>query len=510
MKKNSVYHFSRVLVFFLMIMGTGIFLCYLQLKTSLAEGTQSRLEQAMNSIDKILGHARLAAEHAERFLGEACSDDVLTEIRTIVATIPDVRTVSMAKQNKIYCTSVFGGRSFGLNQADYPDGSLILMAGNKITPDKPLIVYSIRDERGNTVLIGIDSYYISNILRVLGSEDNLYFSIGERYLHKNEVVTGKPEFKNPQHLSSRQFQYTVIAEHYNDALIQDFIQHERNLFISAVLVSLLLTFFFHSYLRYRSTIEFMLRTAVLKKQLKPYIQPLVRGDNGRVVGGEVLVRWEHPVLGFIPPDNFIPVAEQTGLIKDITAVCFAEVIRSFRENQDRLPEGLFICFNVSAVDFQDDSIVVLCRSFLQQLQKKNMQLVLEITEREAIEYTLQTAAVTEKLRQLGVQFSLDDFGTGNANFSYLQQFHPEYIKVDKTFTSGVSDSDSSAVVVKSMVNLAHKFNCQIIAEGVEDEHQFIILRETGIDIFQGYFFSRPVPLQEYLKTYCPVKLAVES
>lgn len=491
-------------------MGLGTYLCYLQLTFSLAEGTRLRLEQAVNSIDKTLGHAKLAAEQAEVFMGRSCSEDVLTGIRTIVATIPDVRTVNMAKHNEIYCTSVFGGRSFGLNQDHYPDRALILMGGNQMTPGRPLIIYSLRDGQGNTALIGIDSYYLSNILRALGSEDTLYFMVGERYLHNNDVVTDKVKLNISQQLSSKQFHYTVIAERRGYSLLQAFLHHERNLFIFVVLVSLLLTFFFHSYLRYRGTVEFLLRKAIHKKQLKPYIQPIVKGNNKQVVGGEILVRWEHPEQGFIPPDKFISVAEETGLIKDITAICFKDVVNFFSENHHHLPGDLFICFNVSAVDFQDDAIVVLCRGFLQQLKKKKMQLVLEITEREAIDNTLQTAAIVQTLRQLGVQFSLDDFGTGHANYSYLRQFHPEYIKVDKIFTSSVIESDASSLLVKNMVTLGHKFNCQIIAEGVEDEQQLAALMETGIEIFQGYFFSRPVPLLEYLYMSYPINLAKDA
>lgn len=107
--------------------------------------------------------------------------------------------------------------------------------------------------------------------------------------------------------------------------------------------------------------------------------------------------------------------------------------------------------------------------------------------------------MTDKLRRIGIQFSLDDFGTGYANYSYIQQFNPEIIKIDKVFTFNIVTNNASALVVKNMVNLAKKFNCQIIAEGVEDKEQLTMLRNMGIAIYQGYYFSQPVPVGEFIK-----------
>ncbi|WEF26643.1 cyclic diguanylate phosphodiesterase [Klebsiella aerogenes] len=498
MKRSPAYYRPLLLAFFLLVMSLGTVLCYLQMQHSLDEEIHSRLKQAIASLDATLGHAELAADRAEGYLGKDCSEEVLTGIRSIVATIPDVRTVSMARHNEIYCTSVFGGKTFRLNQADYPDGSLILMGGNKITPSQSLIVYTLQDQEGNSALIGIDGYYLYNVLNVLDGNTHLYLQVGERYLDRYGYVSTSANIKRPVALTSGQFSYSVIADRAGLAGFPAFIHYERNWFIAILVASLLLTWLFRSYLGYRGTLEFMLRKAIKHKQLKPFIQPIVQGKDGLIVGGEVLVRWEHPKLGFIPPDKFISVAEQTGLIKEVTAICFNDVLRQLQEQKHVLPEGLFMCFNTSAVNFQDDEIVMLCTSFQSRLKEQKARVVLEITERESIEHTLQTDAVTAKLRQLGVQFSLDDFGTGHANYSYLQQFQPEFIKVDKVFTSNVGTNAPSALVVKSMVNLARQFHCHIIAEGVEDNTQLQVLLELGIDIFQGYYFSRPIPVADYL------------
>lgn len=499
MNYSSSRHRLWIILFLMALISLGTGLCYWQMQKKVDKDIQSRLQQAIASLDVTVSHAEQAADLAEPFMGKNCNENVLTELRTLVATIPDVRSVNLGRDNEIYCTSVFGGRKFQFDRTQYTQGSLQLFQGNDITPSHPLMVYSEQDDRGNTTLIGIDGYYLYNILSVLDGDAHLYLQVGNRVMNRKGEVTTTPKIKIPVRLTSEQFNYSVIADRGFASGAVAFIRYEQHTLIAILLASLLLAFLFRNYLRYRQTIEYQLRKAIELKQLKPYIQPIINDEDGAIIGGEVLVRWEHPKQGFIAPDKFISVAEQTGLIKDVTAICFAEVSRQLRRQQSLLPKGLFICFNTSSVNFQDDEIVQLCQTFIQELKEAEVRLVLEITERESIENTLQTSEVTDKLRRIGIQFSLDDFGTGYANYSYIQQFNPEIIKIDKVFTFNIVTNNASALVVKNMVNLAKKFNCQIIAEGVEDKEQLTMLRNMGISIYQGYYFSQPVPVDEFIK-----------
>lgn len=485
-------------MFLIAVLSLGTGLCYWQMQKKVDNDIHSRLQQAIASLDVTVSHAEQAANQAEPFMGKNCSENVLTELRTLVATIPDVRTVNLGRDNEIYCTSVFGGRKFQFDRTQYTQGSLQLFSGNEITPSHPLMVYSEQSDTGNTILVGVDGYYLYNILNVLDGDAHLYLRVGDRVMTRKGEVTTTPDIKVPVSLNSEQFHYSVIADRHFASGLGAFIHYEQNTLIAIILASLLLTFLFRNYLRYRNTIEYQLRKAIELKQLKPYIQPIISDETGTVIGGEVLVRWEHPKQGFIAPDKFISVAEQTGLIKEVTAICIAEVSRQLRRQQTVIPKGLLICFNTSSVNFQDDEIVTLCQTFIQQMKEAQVRLVLEITERESIENTLQTSAVTERLRSIGVQFSLDDFGTGYANYSYIQQFNPEIIKIDKVFTFNIVTNNASALVVKNMVNLAKKFNCQIIAEGVEDKDQLEMLKDMGIVVYQGYYFSKPVPVNDFI------------
>ncbi|MEE7534428.1 CSS-motif domain-containing protein, partial [Klebsiella huaxiensis] len=343
MKYSSLRRHLWIFLFLITVLSLGTGLCYWQMQKKVDKDIHSRLQQAIASLDVTVSHAEQAANMAEPFMGKNCDENVLTELRTLVATIPDVRTVNLGKNNEIYCTSVFGGRKFQFDRTQYTQGALQLFSGNEITPMHPLMVYSEQDDKGNTVLVGVDGYYLYNILTVLDGEAHLYLKVGDRVMTRKGEVIATPDIKVPVSLKSEQFNFSVIADRAWASGVRAFIRYEQHTLIAIILASLLLTFLFRNYLRYRNTIEYQLRQAIELKQLKPYIQPIVSDETGRVVGGEVLVRWEHPKLGFITPDKFISVAEQTGLIKEITAICFAEVIRQFRRQQSVIPKGLFIC-----------------------------------------------------------------------------------------------------------------------------------------------------------------------
>ncbi len=495
-KKSSAYYYPLQLAFFLLLMSIGTALCYLQMQHSLDKDIHSRLKLAIVSLDMIPGHTEMAANRAKSYMRESCREEVVSSFRAIGATIPDVITVSMGRLIEIYCSSFIGKNTFSVNQPDYPDGSLLLMGSNQIMPSKSLVVYTFKARGGNSVLIGVNRFYLYNVLDSFDGDPFLNLKIGELYLNRYGHISASADIRLPAALISGKSRYLVLTDRTGLSGFSTFVHYEWNLFIAILVVSLLLTWLLKSYLVFRCTLVYMLRKAMKNKQLKPFIQPIVNGVTGQIVGGEVLVRWEHPELGFIPPDKFISVAEQTGLVKEVTAICFNEVTRQLHEQEYILPNGLFICFNVSAINFKGDDIVTLCTQFLSLL---NVRIVLEITEREPIEHTLQTDAVIGMLQQLGIHFSLDDFGTGHANYSYLQQFQPKYIKIDKVFTSNIETNAASALIVKNMINLARKFDCQIIAEGVEDRIQLQLLRGLGIDIFQGYYFSRPLPVEDYIQ-----------
>lgn len=485
-------------LFFVVVLLTGVALSFLQMHHIQKQHLQTRLQQVRTSLDITLSHAELAAQSATLFLGHACTGDVLTKLRTIVATVPDVRSVNLAREDEVYCTSVFGGRSDKIERQDYVDGKLLLLEGNVMSPRRSLLVWRSAEKNGRYALIGIDGYYIYDILQVSRGHAPLYFRVGNQVMTLQGHVIALPASRHFVTLSSERFPYALLADDSYLTHWRTFLAHEWRILLMVVGVSLLLTFFFMRYLRYRETLEFQLAWAVQKGQIRPWIQPIIDARTGCIAGGEILLRWLHPKSGFIPPDSFIAVAEQNGTIKALTRECFRQVIQALNGYRHGGGAPLMLCFNVSAAHFRDEEIVSLCKQVMAKLEPEEWTLVLEVTEREHIENSGQVAKTTSSLKEAGVLLSLDDFGTGNANYSYLQQFAPEFIKIDKTFTRDVTRDPVSLYVVESIIQLAERGGCAVIAEGIEFEEQRAHLLQLGVTHFQGYLFSRPIPLEEFL------------
>lgn len=491
-------HTLRLAVCFVATFLLGLAVTFFQMQKVLNQSLQEKLQRAVNSIDTTLQHGEQAAVHASKWLGRPCDETSLTGIRMLVATIPDVRTVNLATGNEIYCTSVFGGRKFKIDTNEYINGKLLLMKGNDMTPARSLIVYRNEEINSHSALAGIDGYYFYSILNVLRGGTEFYIRIGDNIMNSKGDVFFSPLNHDGVSFTSEHYDYSVFANNKYTYSLSSYFKYEKDSLFIIAIFSILITYLFRHYLLYSETIEFRLRNAIKKKVIQPWIQPVIDAKSGKVIGGEVLLRWKDPKLGFISPDIFIATAEQTMLIDKIASDCFNKIIKELEDLNVHTSKPLIIFFNVSAINFSSNSLVELCRLFISHISSEHFRPVLEITEREVVDNNKQTRKVLLQLRQLGVTVALDDFGTGNSNFSYFSFISPEYIKIDKIFTTDLKNNELSKFVVESTIKLAKKFNCQVIAEGVESDEQCEMLIKLGVDYLQGFLFSRPVPVSEFI------------
>ncbi|EOZ7588172.1 EAL domain-containing protein [Enterobacter hormaechei] len=487
-----------LVLFFILSMLIGLYTTFVQMQNALDKELRKSLHHAMKSIDLTLFHGQKAANEASQWLGRDCNDVVLTGIRTLVATIPDVRTVNLVKGDEIYCTSVFGGVNYKIHLADYDHGGLLILQGNSVTPTRSLLVYKGDDKPDGTALAGIDGYYIYNVLSAVQGKSTFYILVGSQAMDAEGKVSAVPELENPVLIHSSHFDYTLMADTHFLSTPAVFLQQQKEMILIVTFFSFLTTLLFSRYLLYRQTIEFKLKNALTRKQIVPVIQPIIDGVNQKIVGGEVLLRWRHPVQGNIPPDVFISAAEQAGLIKSVTHYCFRKVTKALNDSCLNAESSLLICFNVSANEFTTGEIIQTCRSFSDTFSHRGIQPVLEITERDKVHRSEEILQVLKELRSAGVKFSLDDFGTGNANYHYISLFTPDYLKIDKIFTDDFEVNSFSMEVIKSIITIAKSTGCLTIAEGVENEEQFLALKRMGVDYFQGYYFSVPIPFVDFL------------
>lgn len=240
-------------------------------------------------------------------------------------------------------------------------------------------------------------------------------------------------------------------------------------------------------------LETELRGAVHEGRIVPHYQPIVALDRGCIVGFEALARWPHPQRGMVRPDEFIPVAEQTGLIDEIgRQLTFAACERLAAWNEGR-EVPLYTTVNVSAAEFLRVDLAERTAEAIRHWGIEPRMLGLELTESVLVNDPEVARRTIEALRELGVPLYLDDFGTGFSSLGYLQKFRFDVLKIDRSFTGKMEGDPGKVKIVRTIIDLAHNLGMSVVAEGVETDEQLALLRELGCDRGQGYRFSPPVP-----------------
>lgn len=247
----------------------------------------------------------------------------------------------------------------------------------------------------------------------------------------------------------------------------------------------------------RLTLENDLRKAIENGELLIHYQPQVQPADGRIVGAEALIRWKHPQRGLVSPMDFIPLAEETGLIVPITEwVLATATAQALAWREEGLP-AIRMAVNLSARHFKDLRLVDTVRKVIAEGRIEPQHLDLELTESLLMENLDVAVSLLQELNGIGVRLSIDDFGTGYSSLSYLKQLPIHTLKVDRCFIRDLSTDRSSAAIVRSIIDLAHHLDLSVVAEGVEDAQQLDQLRTVGCDEVQGFFYSRPLPAEAF-------------
>ena len=242
----------------------------------------------------------------------------------------------------------------------------------------------------------------------------------------------------------------------------------------------------------RSELERFLRQAVKHNEFNLYYQPRYRIEGTQLTGAEALVRWNHPILGLLMPDQFIALAEETGLITSISDWTMLQAC----QDASTWPSSLIVSVNISAVEFRNQRLIERVRQVLLLTGLPSHRLELEITERIMIEDADGAYKTMTALKTLGVRLSMDDFGTGYSSLNYLRRFPFDGLKIDKSFTDELAESHEGQSIVEGIINLGHALSMTVTAEGVETTEQLRQLQTLMCDEVQGYFLGKPMKLND--------------
>jgi EAL domain-containing protein (putative c-di-GMP-specific phosphodiesterase class I) len=246
----------------------------------------------------------------------------------------------------------------------------------------------------------------------------------------------------------------------------------------------------------RLTLESSLRLALDKKEFFLVYQPQLDIATGRIIGLEALLRWQHPELGLLPPDKFIRIAENCGLIVPIGEWVLRTACAQARKWQDEGLPAVSVAINVSAIQFRQEDFCELIRRVLQETGLAPQYLELELTESLLLVNADVTLSVLQELKAMGLTLAIDDFGTGYSNFGCLKQFRVSKLKIDRLFIHDVATNPDDAAITTAIIAMAKSLHLKVIAEGVENEEQMSFLRKHHCDEIQGYYFSRPLAVDK--------------
>jgi EAL domain-containing protein (putative c-di-GMP-specific phosphodiesterase class I) len=251
----------------------------------------------------------------------------------------------------------------------------------------------------------------------------------------------------------------------------------------------------------RLKLETQLRRALERNELLPFYQPKVDLKTGHVVGAEVLLRWQNPERGFISPVEFIPLAEETGMIIEFGEWILNAACKQNKEWQHLGFPPIRVAVNVSAQQFRDGRFLGVLRRALQASALDARFLTLELTENTIMENAQENLDTLHAIQEMGVELSVDDFGTGYSSLSYLKQLPLNELKIDRSFILGIRSEHDDAPIVTSIISMAHSLNLRVVMEGIETNHQLVFSRDRGCDQYQGFLFGKPAPAPKFVEFF---------
>jgi c-di-GMP phosphodiesterase len=484
----------------LLIAAVALSALYWQTRLSLRQQALGVASQALEQIDNVLQESIGIAQQASPLAGQPCLK-VARELRILTAASPYIRSINLIRHHRLYCSSIFDEIDVAEQPDSYVDGQLRLLPTSTLGQHPSLFLY--HQDLGQTgIQVAINPYNLFKTLEWALTGPQSLVQIGGHWIDASGTVhTGPtpPQEGDHYRLASARYPYNVQIGFSPAQLHRHMLSQQRPALLLCIMLALMTGLGIYRWWWHISTPTQELRRALGNEEFIPYLQPIIDSRNQAYHGCEVLMRWQHRRQGLIRPDLFIPLAEESGLIVPMTRSLMQQVSGTLAPHVDTLPTGFHFGFNICARHCQDLSLIDDCRDFLAAFARPDLVLVLELTERELIVPTGITEQLFGALRELGVKIALDDFGTGNSSLRYLQKFHIDLLKVDKSFVDMIGTDALSRHILDNTINLATRLGLDTVAEGVETQEQADYLSRRQVHFQQGYLYARPQPQLQFLQ-----------
>ncbi|HIF9325205.1 TPA: EAL domain-containing protein [Photobacterium damselae] len=444
-------------------------------------------QETVQVFNSIFNHANSSIDLAEKIDYLNC-DKSLNQLRQIAAITPYVRSIVILHNNKLICNSVLGKTNFPVNR-NLKHKKLAIIDKSYITK-KPVLILTKKINENSEIRIGINTYFLSHNLISSTEDRELYIEIDDAIYNLDGVAKTIDTSDGYIRVSSLLYPFSIYVD---DSFVLTSLDMTFVLFM--LLTGIVVGGYGNRIFSKTDFVKYELENAILNNEIKPYIQP-ISSSNGDVIGGEVLARWVKSNDRVIPPSVFIPLIEQYDLMESMTNAMIDQLINT--PNLLESNKSLHLSINVTKECLENEIIRIKCEWLAEQCR-----LILELTESEEFTDPEYISLLMSELRERGVLFALDDYGTGFSTLKYLKQYQFDYLKIDKMFIDNVCDDSVSSEIIKNIISLAKKLNISLVAEGVEHQCQVNKLSNYGVDYFQGYYFSKPITVDDFIAKYIP-------
>lgn len=475
----------------------GVFILNTQLWYSSRAESLGGARYAANNINLILDEAFRATRVATDIANKGCNLEGQYQLGTEAALQPHLRTIVIVKNGAIWCSSLPGNRILLSQIPPMEARNLLLVPAREASNGLPILIYSTQ-LAASRILVTISDQHIRGALNIPLKGTHFALRVGESTISMSgDVVSGNTRYSG--RISSTKYPFSIVYNQPPLFSLQRMITRGLGILLFLGIISIVTAYVLGKYLNKEMTPEEMLRRAIANGEIVPFYQMVVNGREGTLRGIEVLARWKHPRAGYISPASFIPVAEKSGLIVPLTRSLMAQVVDNMNAIESKLPEGFHVGINFSASHIAKPDFVEECLRFKDSFHRKDLNLVLEVTEREPLHVDEDLVQTLNTLHENGFVIALDDFGTGYSGLSYLHDLHIDYIKIDQSFVARVNADPDSTRILDCVLDLARKLSLSIVAEGVETKEQLDYLNKNDITFQQGYYFYKPVKFTELIK-----------
>lgn len=490
----------------------GVFIINLQVWYSARADSLEGARYVVRNMNVILKEARHATQLAKQLAENECDAEGQYRLGTEASLQPHLRTVVILKNDAVWCSSLPGNRVLLVNSSVLPESSLLLVPAGSTVNGLPVLLYQT-NHAGSRIIVSISDSHIRDALDMPLNGVEYSLRVGNTLLGlSGDVATADPSKKEVLRVKASNYPFEIQFNAPVLFSLKRLFNRAGGVVLFLLIISSLSAYILQRYLSKDVSPEESLRTAIYRNEITPYYQPVVSGREGTLRGVEVLARWKHPQSGFISPASFIPLAEKSGLIIPLTQSLMKQVAKQMNAISTLLPEGFHVGINFSASHIVASTFVEECLHYKHSFIQQDLNLVIEVTEREPLHIDEHLVRALNELHNNGFAIALDDFGTGYSGLSYLQELHIDYIKIDQSFVARVNANEDSTLILDSVLELAKKLSISIVAEGVETQEQLDYLIRNNIRFLQGFFFYRPLAFKELVKVLLSkpkVKVTVE-